>query len=126
MLAVTVMLLGLMGIAQAQDFTKPAAITIVNVQGQARYSIDGKNWHPLVVGKILHSGAVIETANGSTADLVISGTPVPVPQTSASPQSLPLITMAPDRTCAVIWRTSRWPNKTLFACPLGQCWQLTS
>jgi hypothetical protein len=96
MLAAVGMLLVLIGVVRAQDFTKPASITVVNIQGQARYSIDGKNWHPLVVGKILRSGAVIETANGSTADLVLSGTPVPVPQTSANPQSLPLVTMAPD------------------------------
>jgi hypothetical protein len=96
MLAALGMLFALIGAAQAEDYTKPAAITVVNVQGQARYSVDGKNWHPLVVGKILHSGAVIETANGSTADLVLSGTPVPVPQTSPNPQSLPLITLAPD------------------------------
>jgi hypothetical protein len=96
MLAALAVLLVLSGVAQAQDFVKPAAITVVRIQGQARYSIDGKTWHPLVVGKILRSGSVIETANGSTADLVLSGTPVPVPQTSANPQSLPLITMAPD------------------------------
>ena len=96
MLAAVAILLVLNGVARAQDFVKPAAVTVVKVQGQARYSIDGKNWHPLVVGKILRSGAVIETANGSTADLVLSGTPVPVPQTSPLPQSLPLITMSPD------------------------------
>jgi hypothetical protein len=96
MLAAVAVLLVLNGVTRAQSFVKPAAVTIVRVQGQARYSVDGKTWHPLVVGKVLHSGAVIETANGSSADLVMSGTPVPVPQTSANPQSLPLITMAPD------------------------------
>jgi hypothetical protein len=96
MLAAVGMLLALIGVARAGDFTKPAAITVINVQGQARYSTDGKTWHPLVGGKILRSGAVIETANGSTADLVISGNPVPVPQTSPSPQSMPMISMAPD------------------------------
>jgi FecR protein len=96
MLAAAGMLFALISATRAEDFTKPAAITVVNIKGQARYSTDGKNWHPLVVGKILHSGAVIETATGSTADLVLSGTPVPVPQTSPNPQSLPLITIAPD------------------------------
>jgi hypothetical protein len=96
MLAAMGMFVALIGVARAEDFTTPAAVTVINVQGQARYSVDGKNWHPLVGGKILRSGAVIETANGSTADLVLSGTPVPVPQTSPSPQSMPLITLAPD------------------------------
>jgi hypothetical protein len=96
MLAAVAVLLVLNGVVQAQSSVKPAAATVVRVQGQARYSIDGKTWHPLVVGKVLHSGAVIETANGSLADLVLTGTPVPVPQTSPSPQSLPMITLAPD------------------------------
>ncbi len=96
MLAVAGMVFALIGAARAEDFTTRAAITVVSVKGQARYSIDGKTWHPLVAGKILRSGSVLETANGSTADLVISGTPVPVAQTSADPQSFPMITMAPD------------------------------
>src|SRR5215469_5382495 len=96
MLAVMAILLVINGVAQAQGFVKPAAVTVVRIQGQARYSVDGKTWHPLIVGKILRSGAVIETANGSSADLVLSGNPVPTPQTSPNPQSLPLITMAPD------------------------------
>jgi hypothetical protein len=96
MLAAVGLLLFLTGVARAQDFVKPAAITIVSVKGQARYSVDGKTWHPLVVGKVLRAGAVLETANGSTADLVLSGVPIPVPQTSPNPQSLPLITLAPD------------------------------
>lgn len=49
-------------VVRAETAAKPAAITIVGVQGEARYSVDGKAWHPLVVGKILREGAVIETA----------------------------------------------------------------
>ena len=70
MLAVLGLTLLLGGISYAQDFTKAAAITVVRVQGEARYSIDGKAWHPLVVGKVLRAGTVIETATGSSADLV--------------------------------------------------------
>ncbi len=72
-------LMALGSVARA-DSQKPAAVTVVGVNGQARYSTDGKAWHPLVVGKILRQGAIIETAAGSSADLVISGTPVTVPQ----------------------------------------------
>lgn len=96
MLAVLGMTLLLGGISYAQDFTKPAAITVVRVQGEARYSVDGKAWHPLVVGKVLRAGTVIETATGSSADLVFSGTPVPIAETTPAPQNLPLVSIAPD------------------------------
>ena len=29
---------------------RPGIITIVRIQGEARYSLDGTTWHPLVVG----------------------------------------------------------------------------
>jgi hypothetical protein len=96
MLAVMGLILALGCVARAETYVKPAAITVVGVQGEARYSVDGKAWHPLVVGKILRAGAVIETAAGSSADLVLSGNPVSVPQTTSAPQSLPMIAVAPD------------------------------
>jgi hypothetical protein len=83
-------------IARAETPAKPASITVVGVTGEARYSTDGKDWHPLVVGKILHEGAVLETAAGSSADLILSGTPVTVPQTMPVPQSGAALGLAPD------------------------------
>jgi len=96
LLAVAVMVVALTGIARAASDVKPASVTIVSVQGEARYSTDGKIWHPLVVGKILHEGAVIETAANSTCDLVLSGTPVPVPEQTSAPQSMSMVSQAPD------------------------------
>ena len=61
--------------AHAMNPIRPASVTVVSIQGQARYSVDGQSWHPLVAGKILHEKAVVETAAGSDCDLVISGTP---------------------------------------------------
>jgi FecR protein len=95
-LAVMGLTLALTVVVRAQEYVKPAAITVVGVHGEARYSIDGKAWHPLVVGKILRQGSVLETAVGSTVDLILSGNPVPVPENSAAPQSLPMVTYAPD------------------------------
>jgi hypothetical protein len=96
MLAGCVLILAMAGVARAETYTRPAAITVVGVTGEARYSIDGTIWRPLVVGKILHQGAVLETASGSSVDLVLSGTPVPVPESSSAPSSLSMVTMPPD------------------------------
>ncbi len=96
MLAAMGLILAFGCIARAETSAKPASITVVGVAGEARYSVDGKEWHPLVVGKILHEGAVIETAAGSSADLILSGSPVSVPQSMAVPQNGAAIGMATD------------------------------
>jgi hypothetical protein len=96
MLAGCLLVLAMAGVARADTYTKPAAITVVGVSGEARYSTDGTVWHPLVVGKILRQGAVLETASGSSVDLVLSGTPVPTPQSSSAPSSLSMLTMPAD------------------------------
>jgi hypothetical protein len=82
--------------ARAMTDIKPAAVTVVNIEGQARYSVDGHTWHPLVAGKILRQGAVIETAADSSCDLVVSGTAVPFAEKSPSPVGAASIAMAPD------------------------------
>jgi len=82
--------------ARAMNPIKPASVTVVNIQGQARYSVDGQTWRPLVAGKILHDKAVIETAAGSYCDLVISGTPVPFTESTPAPLSASTVAVAPD------------------------------
>lgn len=47
------------------------AATIVRMQGEARYSTGDNVWHPLSVGDILRSGAIIQTAAGATVDIVL-------------------------------------------------------
>jgi hypothetical protein len=96
LLAVLALVLALGGVARADAYVKPAAITVVGIHGEARYSTDGTTWHPLVVGKILHAGAVIETADASTCDLVLSGTPVAIPEVTSDPASWAGISAAPD------------------------------
>jgi hypothetical protein len=95
-LAVAALTVALGGVVRAATDMRPAAITVVNVQGEARYSTDGKAWHALVIGKILRAGAVIETAANSSADLVLSGTPVPLPEKSSNPLSWSSLSTAPD------------------------------
>jgi FecR protein len=82
--------------ARAMNPIRPAAVTVVNMQGQARYSIDGRTWHPLVVGKILHEGAVVETAANSSCDMVLSGLPVPIDRQSPAPLGATSLALAPD------------------------------
>lgn len=74
-------------IATAQSI-KPGVVTVVRVQGEARYSLDDKTWHPLVAGKVLNAGAVIQSAADSTVDLVLSGKPVSMPQVALAPDAI--------------------------------------
>ena len=72
---------------------KPCIVTVVRIQGQARYSLGDNAWHPLVVGKVLGAGAIIQSAVNSSVDIVLSGSAVPMPQAAPSPNT---IQFAPD------------------------------
>ena len=56
--------------ASAQS-AKPGFATIVRIQGEARYSSDGKTWLPLVAGKVLGAGDVIQSGIDSTVDIAL-------------------------------------------------------
>jgi hypothetical protein len=62
---------------------------VVRIKGAARYSTGNKIWQPLKVGTILKSGAVVQTAADSYADIVInenaSADVVSMPARSATP-----------------------------------------
>jgi FecR protein len=79
--------------AAVAQSVKPCMVTVVRIQGVARYSLGDNQWHPLVVGKVLRSGAIIQSAANSTVDLVLSGEPIAMPQAGPSPQT---ISPAPD------------------------------
>jgi len=85
-----VLALGSSAVAQT---VKPCLVTVVRIQGQARYSLGDNVWHPLVVGKVLRSGAIIQSAVNATVDIVLSGEPIAMPQAAPSPDT---ITFAPD------------------------------
>jgi hypothetical protein len=58
---------------------------VVNIKGSARYmSSPGGTWQPLKIGVILKSGAVIQTAAGSYADLVLNNSEAKI---TASPMA---------------------------------------
>ena len=66
---------------------KPGIVTVVRIQGMARYSLDNVNWHPLVVGKALGAGAIIQTAHDSFVDFVL-GKNIDVPQAAQWPDRI--------------------------------------
>ncbi|HZF01413.1 MAG TPA: FecR domain-containing protein [Methylomirabilota bacterium] len=55
--------------AQAQS--KPGYVTVVRIQGEARYSKGNDEWHPLTVGQTLTAGSIIQTAADTSVDLVL-------------------------------------------------------
>src|ERR1700683_2412221 len=89
--AVCAVLCALATTALAQT-TKQGIATIVRIQGEARYSLGDGSWHPLVVGKILSAGAVIQTGHDSYVDMVL-GKSVEMPQAAPVPDR---ISPAPD------------------------------
>ncbi len=76
-----------LGVAASAQTLKPGVATIVRFQGEARYSLGDGNWHPLVVGKILSAGAIIQTGHDATADMVLGKT-VEMPQAAPWPDRI--------------------------------------
>jgi len=76
-----------LGVAASAQTLKPGVATIVRIQGEARYSLGDGNWHPLVVGKILGAGAVVQTAHDATVDMVLGKT-VEMPQAAPWPDRI--------------------------------------
>jgi hypothetical protein len=55
---------------------------VVRISGEARYSLGDGKWHPLVAGKLLGAGCVIQTGPDATVDIVL-GKSVMMPQSAA-------------------------------------------
>ena len=68
-LAVCGLVLATAAIAQAEQRTAD----VVRIKGSARYSTGGNMWQPLKVGTQLSAGAIVQTAQDSMVDIVISG-----------------------------------------------------
>jgi len=90
--AVTCGAMLVLAVAASAQTLKPGVATIIRIQGEARYSLGDGVWHPLVVGKILRAGAVVQTAHDATVDMVL-GKVVEMPQASPVPDR---ISPAPD------------------------------
>ncbi len=85
--AVTCGAMLVLAVAASAQTLKPGVATIVRIQGEARYSLGDGNWHPLVVGKMLGAGAVIQSAHDAVVDLVL-GKMVEMPQAAPWPDRI--------------------------------------
>jgi hypothetical protein len=81
------------GAAFAQPPFQAGFATIVRVQGEARYMLLGDtNWYPLVAGKVLGVGTIIQTSHDGIVDMVL-GKAIEFPQAAPVPDR---IALAPD------------------------------
>jgi hypothetical protein len=73
------------------ESTHPGVATVVRIAGEARYSLGDGVWHPLVAGKILEAGAVIQTGHDGTVDIIL-GKKILMPQANPLPDRVSLAT----------------------------------
>ena len=74
--------------ATAQSI-QPGVVTVVRIVGEARYSLGDGKWHPLVAGKILAAGAVIQAGHDATVDIIL-GKKILMPQAEPLPDRVSL------------------------------------
>jgi len=76
-----------LAVAASAQTLKPGVATIVRIQGEARYSLSDDIWHPLIVGKTLSAGAVIQTGHEAIVDMVL-GKSIDFPQAAPWPDRI--------------------------------------
>jgi hypothetical protein len=95
--------LALVASAEAQT-AKQRTGKVVRIKGAARYSTGNNIWQPLKVGAILKSGAIVQTAQDSYADVVLneesSAPAAPAGMSSKAPSSPSSATPPPSPTAA--------------------------
>jgi hypothetical protein len=95
--------LALVASAEAQT-SKLRTGKVVRIKGAARYSTGNNIWQPLKVGAILKSGAIVQTAQDSYADVVLneesSAPAAPAGMASKAPSSASPATPPPTPTAA--------------------------
>ncbi len=77
------------GGAFAQNI-QPGVLTVVRIVGEARYSLGDGVWHPLVAGKILSAGSIIQAGHDATVDIILGKKILQTPQTDPLPNTLSL------------------------------------
>jgi hypothetical protein len=97
-------------VAPCAQSIHPGVATVVRIVGEARYSLGDGVWHPLVAGKILAAGAVIQTGHDATVDIIL-GKKILMPQANPLPDR---VSLAADETCAAMSLTNLQRNKTPF------------
>jgi hypothetical protein len=74
--------------AAAQSI-QPGVATVVRIVGEARYSLGDGIWHPLVAGKILAAGSVIQAGHDARVDIIL-GKKILMPQADPLPDRVSL------------------------------------
>lgn len=82
--------LTLAGSVSAQS-AHPGVATVVRIKCEARYSLGDGVWHPLVTGKMLKAGAVIQTGPDAYVDIIL-GKKILMPQANLLPDRVSLAT----------------------------------
>jgi hypothetical protein len=72
--------------ASAQS-SQPGVATVVRIVGEGRYSLGDGVWHPLVAGKILAVGSVIQAGHDATVDVIL-GKKILMPQAQPLPDRI--------------------------------------
>ncbi len=78
---------GFLSASVSAQSIRPGVATVVRISGEARYSLGDGKWHPLVAGKTLAAGSVIQTGPDATVDVVL-GTQIGMPQANPVPNRI--------------------------------------
>ena len=81
----------MLGAGAGAQSIQPGVVTVVRIVGEARYSLGDGVWHPLVAGKILAPGAVLQTGHDATVDIIL-GKKILMPQAEPIPDRISLAT----------------------------------
>ena len=85
------------GLTASAQSGKPGYATVVRVEGEASYSLDGGHTKfPLVAGKYLAAGSSIYTGDSGVVDVVL-GKSMALPQAPSTPDRISLAVDAPVR-----------------------------
>jgi hypothetical protein len=90
----------------------PGVATVVRIVGEARYSLGDGVWHPLVAGKILAAGAVIQTGHDATVDIILGKK---ILDASGGSTAGPNLSGSGFRRARLWFLTNLQRNKTRFA-----------
>jgi hypothetical protein len=85
------------GLTASAQTGKPGYATVVRVEGEAKYSLDGGHTkYPLVAGKFLEAGSAIYTGESGVVDVVL-GKSIDLPQAPSTPERISLAVDGPVR-----------------------------
>lgn len=75
---------------------------VTAMRGSARYHTGDNQWRPVKEGDVLHTGAVIQTASGSSVDLLLDGYATPLKPSYGPPEGRALLGPVPIVTANMV------------------------